>query len=157
MIKILTMSELVNKMPKDETITKELTNYVEKVINTEFPSVYKTNKDDEVMKRIANYIQYLENERLAILQYRRWLLQPFKPELITELFEGWELSYKSMKYVATLKSNKNEIVLHERRNYMTMFRYDTSICCEVYYPRNLNDFVNDCERYGIDLYLKEKT
>lgn len=69
--------------------------------------------------------------------------QPFKSELITELFEGWK-TYDSLGYL----HRGNAIAV--RNN---LYMYNLSSWQNP--PRTLDDFINDCQRYNIELEWKE--
>ena len=81
--------------------------------------------------------------------------QPFKPELITELFEGWEeytgihdLYYNNYKS-QEVRFNKNNKHLYD------IYQDSLSRCVTFYKPRTLDDFITDCQRAGIQLIWKE--
>lgn len=64
--------------------------------------------------------------------------QPFKPELITELFEGFTPFVNYYGYVFYNHKDGSGIQL------------------KVNNPRTLDDFINDCQRAGIILEWREK-
>lgn len=64
--------------------------------------------------------------------------QPFKPEMITELFVGWERKVTKVEYA--MPSEK--------------FEYYTGVAFIP--PVTLNDFISDCQRAGIELTWKPK-
>lgn len=68
--------------------------------------------------------------------------QPFKPEMITELFEGWE-GYDGHYYY-----KKQAIFDFGYTNYEIKSNINWKI------PRTLNDFISDCNRAGIELNWK---
>jgi hypothetical protein len=93
--------------------------------------------------------------KVSGVSFQYFYSQPFKPELITELFEG--INYEGDNIYV---NNTLQIV---------------DICCgvngdEVFYngggepktqhyspfPRTLDDFITDCSRAGIKLYWKVK-
>jgi hypothetical protein len=81
-----------------------------------------------------------------ILSIKSFYSQPFKPELITELFAGWEF-----------------VTINSRKQYQNYIEKDVLIIIafnEYQYvingvayhiPRTLNDFINDASRAGIEL------
>lgn len=95
--------------------------------------------------------------------------QPFKPELITELFEGWEEHFKQSdwsfmyfyyinnpyKYWQLGIKNSNEYYLYYFKyvngNSVITKNYD------FYKPTTLDDFIRDCQRAGIELTFNKKT
>ena len=72
--------------------------------------------------------------------------QEFKPELITELFEGWELSEDGVYY------NGDIFIDYDCNGDGLNICYSgVSI---VPMPRTLDDFITDCQRAGIELEWK---
>ena len=82
--------------------------------------------------------------------------QTFKPEMITELFEGWGLD-KSVTYDFYLKKEGIVITMPNRDDPANgdFIKYET-IESEIgtTYPETLNDFISDCNRAGIELTWK---
>jgi hypothetical protein len=85
--------------------------------------------------------------------------QKFKPELITELFEGFKQDMyfdKSrlwqIKKKYRIDFSNGELEINYNTMNMPLWRKKlTSI-----FPRTLDDFINDCQRAGIELKWKEK-
>ena len=76
--------------------------------------------------------------------------QQFKPELITELFEGWYLEDddKCRYYCQT---NIGGVYAHVSGSGY----FDIILDGRVYpHPRTLDDFITDCQRSGIELEWK---
>lgn len=90
--------------------------------------------------------------------------QPFKPELITELFWGWEYvdSYRPLYkgYRKKIGADYNGGKFYDfytpvdtARSYIQAsngFEYSTMQC------KTLNDFISDCQRAGIELTWKSE-
>lgn len=76
--------------------------------------------------------------------------QQFKPEMITELFEGWIINrleqFANLDYKINIYDRKKQIE-YNNGNYIYYFAK----------PRTLDDFINDCERAGIELQWKEQS
>lgn len=87
--------------------------------------------------------EYLNLEEKADALYS----QPFKPEMITELFEGWGQSTILRHY----KNGKFEIICDGER----IAYYTPSITVNKQ-PQTLNDFISDCQRAGIELTFKKE-
>ena len=84
----------------------------------------------------------LTNTALTFHKLKDFYSQPFKPELITELFEGW----------------KGECRIYFYDNKVS---YEITIYVEpgnnIYFgalPQTLNDFISDCNRAGSELEFK---
>lgn len=97
------------------------------------------------------------DNRLKI-DLEQWYLkrtsQPFKPELITELFKGWEFIAKNTnKYC----KGKDSIGIYVRpfvgKPFMQIY-LDGYGQPALPIPRTLDDIINDCQRAGIELEWK---
>jgi hypothetical protein len=82
----------------------------------------------------------------------KYYLQPFKPELITELFEGWGLTKIYHEYPYT----DGEYQLKFVNGYMETANKNGAIYGKIFTPRTLDDFINDCQRAGIELTWRIK-
>lgn len=91
---------------------------------------------------------------------RDWYLQPFKPELITELFEGWEDSWscsggydyiENKKFVFRIMFDWAKIayILLDPIQSINPFQ---SMFAKI--PSTLDEFISDCLRNGIELKWK---
>ena len=98
-------------------------------------------KDSEF---IDKYCEFLERDTIDFYS------QPFKPELITELFEGWEFDKRSL--TAFRNSVDTETVEFDVNGKMKIHQLSTDVFP---YPRTLDDFINDCKRAGIELEWRE--
>lgn len=77
--------------------------------------------------------------------------QPFRPELITELFEGWWYDKAKEKYLSNYEDNGKTSYLYLNICFETNYA-SYNICGIVLpFPRTLDDFITDCERAGIQL------
>ncbi len=83
--------------------------------------------------------------------------QPFKPELITELFEGWTFQY--VRTISGIKTSGKryrhlgyeiEVTFHDGSRYYDIAQGVDDIA-DFFYPRTLDDFINDVTRAGIEL------
>ena len=118
--------------------------------------VVKATFEDKDVDRDSYLIEVLENDM-------NFYSQPFKPELITELFGGW-------KYDGLLFTNKNYEIQFTKYQLMEILGYYSDDDCgiingvnengklfyEVIIPRTLDEFITDCQRAGIELTWKEQ-
>lgn len=74
--------------------------------------------------------------------------QPFKPGLITELFEGFIPTGHEQDYSHT---SDYDFQFKTKRY---MIHYGLEITITNSYPRTLDDFITDCQRAGIELEWK---
>lgn len=81
--------------------------------------------------------------------------QPFRPELITELFEGWELIKVIDNYEFVFDSDKNNSINLYGEIEIILYGEDI-LLSKYWYPRTLDDFINDCQRAGIQLKWRAK-
>lgn len=72
--------------------------------------------------------------------------QPFKPELITELFEGWKLIGKCHYH------NDENCIRIEGEN--ENIYYQGKKTRRWFFPKNLDQFINMCSDAGIELEYK---
>lgn len=81
---------------------------------------------------------------------RDWYSQPFKPELITELFEGWYLAFEGCyrHRSISLPLFEDEIVAF-RMGGVSYNRTSREA------PLILDEFISNCIRNGIELKWKE--
>jgi len=86
--------------------------------------------------------------------------QPFKPEMITELFEGWTLEYDGY-YVANSAKFVIEFCTEDGGEFH-FYMYDYMKSEQILIlgqtdilPRTLDDFINDATRAGIELEWKK--
>ena len=84
--------------------------------------------------------------------------QPFKPELITELFEGWlKEIHNSQELYIHWENWQIEFDENDRNNkYCIYSYYGDWYKITTLKPRTLDDFINDCQRAGIELEWKEQ-
>lgn len=77
--------------------------------------------------------------------------QPFKPELITELFEGWYHDH-AFTYRWNKRSLHHKIKIDKDLSFYEMWA-DTKRTQPIFLQklRTLDDFINDCQRAGIEL------
>lgn len=71
--------------------------------------------------------------------------QPFKPELITELFKGWGLVHGRFWH------HEKRVCIWIKGNYISYNRESS-----IKRPRTLDDFINDCQREEIELEWKHQ-
>lgn len=103
------------------------------------------------------YFNYFDAARVRANFYST----PFKPELITELFEGWE------KYSEDNYGNRGRIFLgngidgitYDRGGYLlgknglAINEWEMGVYINF---ATLNDFISDCQRAGIELTFKQE-
>lgn len=79
---------------------------------------------------------------------------PFKPEMITELFEGFE-EYTGIHDLYYNDSKCQEIRFNkDNKHVYELFQDSLSRPIVFYRPRTLDDFINDATRTGIELEWK---
>jgi hypothetical protein len=85
--------------------------------------------------------------------------QPFKPELICEFFEGWKYSEQDINFDFCIDSAKQKILLSICINKYILINTDSGTDyldnTYLFYPRTLDDFINDANRAGIELVWRE--
>ena len=107
-------------------------------------------KDSEF---IDKYNEFLERDSIDFYS------QPFKPELIKELFEGWEIHFSDQFSLYDIyKCMEREYFIFLNKDFSGAgYKSNTSFgYCNTYYPRTLDDFINDCKRAGIELEWKNE-
>lgn len=93
-----------------------------------------------------------EHKLIDLYQISRFYSQQFKPELITELFEGWS-KYQDDVYFDMI--NDTKITLDQNKvSGKQWIKYENN--CWYHLPETLNDFIRDCQRAGIELTWKVK-
>jgi hypothetical protein len=118
---------------------------------------------------LTKFEGYSEKDIINILNidYHKFTSKPFKPEIITELFEGinvderdenpYDPDVTEPQMVDVYEINyKTEITFNQKEpskfGYTICYDYDNY---QLYpYPRTLDDFINDCQRAGIELNWK---
>ena len=98
----------------------------------------------------------LTNTALTFHKLKDFYSQPFKPELITELFEGWKFEWQNKS--KSIESSTGECRIYFYDNKVS---YEITIYVEpennIYFgalPQTLNDFISDCNRAGSELEFK---
>jgi len=85
---------------------------------------------------------------------RLFYSQPFRPELITELFEGWtydDSNYiywyepDNSDYVASINEDNNDLIIDSPKNNLTVIM-----------PKTLDRFICNCQDAGIELEWRLK-
>ena len=99
---------------------------------------------------LSKHIKWSENED-GDWDILKFYSQPFKPELITELFEGWET-----KDFSLYKNDNSHRDIRFNDGITYNFELNDFIEENNYYPRTLDDFINDCQRAGIELEWRVK-
>jgi hypothetical protein len=87
---------------------------------------------------------------------RAFYSQVFKPELITELFEGWELNI--IDGIEQIRRIQPFCAIEFYKKYVAYIIVDNCNCTDTtrtFLPRTLDDFISDCQRAGIELIRKE--
>lgn len=107
---------------------------------------------------VAPYINTLGSEK-----YKNLLTVPFTVDMlfpVTEkscdrIFEGWRGKSMGTWYKFT---NDNKITLEFFVNYYSIgmeansFKANQRVSHKMPFPRNINDFINDMDRFGVQLY-----
>lgn len=89
--------------------------------------------------------------------------QPFKPELITELFEGFYPTSDEDVFCINFETS-NPAFKGNAYNKVELFKgshYEISNVfaklMRVDYPETLDNFISDCSRFGIELTFNQET
>ena len=91
--------------------------------------------------------------------------QPFKPELITELFEGWVCNAREedeIPYAMFVRGEGTETEYiefgeyYDDERYVVSDRYLNRMEYIIAKARTLDDFITDCQRAGIELKWRVK-
>jgi hypothetical protein len=119
------------------------------MINMKVLSYLGLGKD---LKYLTNEYKVANDNGMCLYDFYS---QPFKPELITELFEGF--------IYLTNKLNKEHIIIEGRGADDDTVQFypesDSYTIGEIQFqvlPRTLDDFINDCQRAGIELTWRIK-
>lgn len=95
--------------------------------------------------------------RLNDWYYNKTVKLDFKPELITELFEGWKNSGASESYTGL---HSAQAYFHKKTRTYLLKVYIPGIkrhnAYTMFVPRTLDDFITDCQRAGIELEWRIK-
>ena len=104
--------------------------------------------DWKTQGKLLDYIGLPEvPNKTNIRIYANFLNQPFTPELIVEKFKGW------------VKDNECDIYYYKDTSNFIECKYDKKYSVNgtmFLIPRTLADFINDCQRAGIELEFKEQ-
>ena len=79
--------------------------------------------------------------------------QPFKFELITELFDGWE--YDEWNEIFWYEPDNNDVVASISEDNQTIL-YNFTYEWRNIIPETLDDFIRDCQRINIPLFWRQK-
>ena len=123
--------------------------------------------------KVLNYLEFnirFAKQDIFSYEYRDFLLhklkikgfedfmgfycQSFKPELITELFDGWKITqtekypeHDGDDYGHTWRNEKNIQIEYDGYHSSRLMLYGE----DMIFPRTLDDFITDCQRAGIEL------
>lgn len=94
-------------------------------------------------------------ELYPLLEYQKFVSQPFRPEMIERLFEIIIREESGSKryvkfYIADV------VITFKYRSDNSFFSYYIIETDKFLFPKTLNDFISDCQRAGIDLEFKEE-
>ena len=108
----------------------------------------------EVGETKLNHINFMIKK--GFIEPAHFYSQPFKPELTTELFEGWELTEYKEHEVLVLYTNKYSRIsfsyFYDNGGYeIYPDKQDQHTSWLYPYPRTLDDFINDCKKARIKL------
>jgi len=112
------------------------------------------NEQEEAIQ--AQVYEYRINQIAGTMVVLDFYSQPFKPELITELFERWNKDLWDVelnKPYQTYFYHNKKIVIRENK-YIEY--WNETYCEDMHYPRTFDDFINDCQRAGIELEKRIK-
>lgn len=107
--------------------------------------------------KALTFLEYYQNEPKASLRdsYHKIVSQSFKPEMIAELFKDWYIDEENF----FVNNNLGAISFEEINNTILFYPKSQEIKANILIfnmPTNLNDFISDCQRAGIDLEFKEE-
>jgi len=113
---------------------------------------------EDALSTFAERLNDIQNEA-------KFFNQPFKPEMITEYFDGWSREKPSMVDYYTVKGNvRSRIILWLQNRRYTLIKelienypaYPQGVINKIEFmqPETLNDFIGDCIRVGIELNWK---
>ena len=92
--------------------------------------------------------------------WAKFLSQPFKPEMIVELFEGWsEEKHEETEQWASefiIYRNKTTKIEYSKCYWFYNVLFNDVLYSYRHKPRTLDDFINDCQKIGIELEWREK-
>lgn len=109
--------------------------------------------------KAKTFIEYWKSpitEVMSIHKAYDLLSRPFKPEDITELFEGWEkLQWAKGLYQCKGKSQaysqNGKMIYDKMGDDFKLWRER----CQTITPNTINQFISDCTRSGIELFWKD--
>jgi hypothetical protein len=94
--------------------------------------------------------------RFCSPQLNDFYSQPFKPEMITELFAEWQLSEVTFNYTRHRVCIQFKTFVRSGLSYMYIDKPDNQgETFKLLRPRTLDDFINDATRTGIELEWKK--
>jgi len=112
-------------------------------------------------KEHCEFANYLKSKELIYkdIDLALFYSQPFKPDLITELFKGWKMDdFSEPNYALFVRKDITgfaEVDFGEYRDdglYQICYKKQDMI---IPIPRTLDDIINDCQRAGIELEWKQ--
>ena len=101
-----------------------------------------------------DYYEWFE-EFTDLLSTESFYAQPFKPELITELFDNWEIK-DGYNYIEYKNSGAILRIWHNEPNEIIIFKKKVLSGKSTFTIRTLDDFICDCQRAGIELIWRSK-
>ena len=117
-------------------------------------------------EKIAYYRYFSNKSIMSKNSLDKWYYQktnqPFKPELIPELFEGWKLTYNAnSKYIYSLEDSDICIRIEFDFKYLPncYFVYKDKYIdtfTDFLFPKTFDEFITDCQRAGIELKWRKK-
>ena len=107
------------------------------------------------------YVYYTHNHyRDNVLTYTEYLNQQFASTMIVEKFKGWNYNWHTGQYSLDY-NDTDKVILIDFPDKEVMFLDTIDILGKMkkyrfLIPRTLSDFINDCQRAGIELEFKEQ-
>lgn len=89
---------------------------------------------------------------MKLSEYEKFISKTFNPKMITELFEGFKQGVDTREH---LIGNFTIFVNDDDSSYPYTITENEVYQASYFQPQTLNDFINDCQRAGIELEWSE--
>lgn len=95
-----------------------------------------------------------------IMNIKKFYSQPFKPEMIAEYFDEWEIDEKEKMYIKLIITNADISFTHQfpmKCRAGWVWKYERTNVLEYFNlsPKTLSQFITNCVQAGIKLIWKE--
>jgi len=150
---------------------------MEVLSHLELVNLIKTDEEIQQQKEYYEFLWVRFGQDVGSFHTSMFYSQPFKPEMITGLFDGWKIDEinteraKTIEKIVLKKGNDNKSKNREWAMIEYYHLIDTDEIKSISYgvlnnwiidetrskfPRTLDDFINDASRAGIELEWKVK-